>query len=137
VITAASSAPRERHEALAAFVGEIAVVSWPEPANPPSEYGGVRWVRAKEWVAYQRKTFVTPPFVGHSTYSRAEAEVLTRITGTPYLSGGLGEFTAATNAYLVFEDGPSAPVVLQWGTYYDAARGGQKFRSRGDAGARG
>ena len=126
VITPASSAPGERHEALAAFLGEIAVYSWPgEPAIPATQYSGVHWVRAKNWVAYQRKTFVTPPFAaytsGHSTYSRSAAEILTAFTGSPYFPGGLGEFVALQNQYLVFEDGPSTDVRLQWATYYDAA----------------
>ncbi len=126
VITAASSAPGERHEALAAYVGEVAVLSWPgEPASPATQYSGVRWMRAKEWVAYQRKTFVTPPFAGytsgHSTFSRSAAEVLTAITGSPWFPGGLGEFTAPQNAYLLFEIGPSQTITLQWASYYDAA----------------
>ena len=35
--------------------------------------------------------------------------------------GGLGEFVAPAGAYLVFEDGPSADVRLQWATYFDAS----------------
>ncbi|MBY0276805.1 FG-GAP-like repeat-containing protein, partial [Candidatus Binatia bacterium] len=126
VITPESSAPGERHASLAAHVGEIAVLSWPgEPAQPSTQYSGVRWVLATAWVPYQRKTFVTPPFAGyvsgHSTYSRAAAEVLERITGSPYFPGGLGEFVAPATSYLVFERGPSAEVRLQWATYDDAA----------------
>lgn len=126
VITLESSAAGERHEALAPFVGEVAVLSWPgEPADPDTEHSGVRWVRARRWVPYQRKTFVTPPFAGyvsgHSTFSRAAAEVLTRITGSPYFPGGLGEYVAPANDYLVFENGPTDEVRLQWATYYDAA----------------
>ena len=60
--------------------------------------------RAKSWVAYQKNTFVTPPFPGytsgHSTYSRAAAETLTAFTGSPFFPGGLGEFVAAQNGYL-------------------------------------
>ena len=37
------------------------------------------------------------------------------------LSGGLGEFTAPANEFLVFETGPSETIRLQWATYYDAA----------------
>jgi hypothetical protein len=58
---------------------------------------------------------------GHSTFSRAAAEVLTSITGSPYFPGGFGEFVAPAGDYLVFEDGPSEDVRLQWATYYDAA----------------
>lgn len=126
VITAASSAAGQRHAALANFVGEIAVLAWPgSPANPATEYSGVRWIRAKNWVPYQKATFVTPPFAGfisgHSTYSRSAAEVMKRLTGTEYFPGGMGEFHAAANSFLSFERGPSADVTMQWATYYDAA----------------
>src|SRR6185295_13461895 len=74
VITPESSAPGERHAALAAHVGEIAVLSWPGvPTSPASQHSGVHWVRAKSWVPYQKPTFVTPAFAGyisgHSTFS--------------------------------------------------------------------
>ena len=79
----------------------------------------------ERWWPYQRPTFVTPPFAGyvsgHSTFSRAAAEALTRLTGDPFFPGGLAEFTAERNAFLVFEQGPSVDVVLQWATYRDAA----------------
>ncbi|MCB9690473.1 MAG: hypothetical protein H6736_01540 [Alphaproteobacteria bacterium] len=58
---------------------------------------------------------------GHSTFSRAAAEALARYTGSPWFPGGLGEFCAPQDGYLVFENGPSVETCLQWGTYYDAA----------------
>ena len=68
---------------------------------------------------------MTPPFAGyvsgHSTYSRAAAEVLTLLTGDEYFPGGVGEFVAEQNEFLVFEEGPSVDVILQWATYYDAS----------------
>src|SRR4029077_16509757 len=77
------------------------------------------------WIPYQRRTFVTPAFPGftsgHSTFSRAAAEVLAALTGSASFPGGLGEFVAPAGAYLVFEDGPSVEVRLQWATYFDAA----------------
>jgi hypothetical protein len=86
---------------------------------------GAKWHRAKSWVPYQKKTFVTPPFAsyfsGHSTYSRSAAELLTRFTGSPYFPGGLGEFVAPANSFLTFELGPTTDVRLQWAAYYDAA----------------
>jgi hypothetical protein len=126
VITPASSAPGERHADLAEFVGEVAVLSWPgAPGDPKTQHSGVRWLRAKTWSPYQRDTFVTPAFAsytsGHSTFSRAAAEVLARITGSPYFPGGLGEFTVKANAFLQFETGPSQDLTLQWATYYDAS----------------
>ncbi len=126
VITPESSAPGERHAALAAFVGEVALNAWPgEPADPATQFSPSAWIRAKNWVPYQRKTFVTPPFAsflsGHSTFSRAGAEVLTSITGSPYFPGGLGEYVAPANSFLKFEVGPTTDVRLQWASYYDAS----------------
>jgi hypothetical protein len=126
VITVESSAPGERHAHLADHLGEIAVYSWPkQPADPKTQYSGVRWVRAVEWVPYQRNTFVTPPFAGytsgHSTFSRAAAEVLTGLTGDSYYPGCLGEYVMPANAFLSFEQGPTVDVRLQWARYYDSA----------------
>jgi hypothetical protein len=68
---------------------------------------------------------VTPAFPGfvsgHSTFSRAAAEVLTSLTGSPFFPGGFAEFKCPQNKYLVFEIGPTTDVRLQWATYYDAA----------------
>jgi ASPIC and UnbV/Domain of unknown function (DUF6851)/FG-GAP-like repeat len=126
VITAATTAPGERHAHLAGHEGDIAVRAWAgEPADPANQISGIGWRWAVEWVPYQRKTFVTPAFPGytsgHSTFSRAAAEVMTRFTGNAFFPGGLGEFRAAAHQYLTFEDGPSVDTVLQWATYYDAA----------------
>ncbi len=86
---------------------------------------GVGWILAENWVPYQRPSFVTPPFAGyvsgHSTFSRAAAEVLTNLTGDEYFPGGLGTFVAEKDEFLVFEDGPSIDIELQWATYRDAA----------------
>lgn len=110
------------------FVGEVKVRTWRGPGaieDPEADVAGVGWVRLKAWWPYQRPTFVTPPFAGyvsgHSTFSRAAAEVLERVTGSPFFPGGLGEFVAPAGAFLVFEDGPSETVTLQWATYRDAA----------------
>jgi hypothetical protein len=68
---------------------------------------------------------VTPPFAGfpsgHSAFSRAAAVVLHEVTGSPYFPNGLGEFLAPQNEFLVFEDGPSVDVTLQYASYYDAS----------------
>ena len=57
------------------------------------QIGGVGWILAVDWVPYQLPTFVTPAFPGyvsgHSTFSRAAAEVLTGFTGSEYFPGGL------------------------------------------------
>lgn len=110
------------------YIGEVKLKTWRGPnyiGDPKTTVAGVGWIRAKNWWPYQRPTFVTPPFAGyisgHSTYSRAAAEVLTALTGDEYFPGGLGEFQCKKNEYLVFEDGPSTNIVLQWATYRDAS----------------
>src|SRR5690606_36711921 len=100
--------------------------------NTKKDTAGVRSVLAEDWWTYQRPSFVTPPVAGyvsgHSTYSRAAAEVMTLITGDEYFPGGVGEFHAMQNEFLVFEEGPSVDVVLQWATYIDASDQGSLSR---------
>lgn len=125
VITEASTAAGQRHEALADYIGEIAVWAWQgEPVDTENEIGGVGWIRAVEWVPYQRATFVTPAFAGyvsgHSTFSRAAAVVLAEMTGSRYFPGGLGEWRVEAGD-LEFEAGPRESVNLQWATYEDAS----------------
>jgi hypothetical protein len=125
VITDASASSGERHSHLADHVGEVAVLSYVgNPSDPESEIGGVDWIRVVDWVPYQSPTFVTPSFAayvsGHSAFSRSSAEVLTGMTGSAYFPGGLGEWEI-DGAWLKFEAGPTAPVVLQWATYQDAS----------------
>lgn len=95
------------------------------PVDSVGNISGVGWILAENWWPYQRPSFVTPPFAGyvsgHSTFSRAAAEVLTAITGDPYFPGGMGEFECPQDDFLVFEIGPSVDVTLQWATYYDAS----------------
>jgi Domain of unknown function (DUF6851) len=125
VVTPESSAPGERHEGLADHVGEVAIWAWRGfPADPETQTSGVGWILAAQWVPYQRSTFVTPAFAGyvsgHSTFSRAAAEVLTAFTGDEYFPGGLSEWTTHAGD-LLHEEGPTQDVTLQWATYYDAA----------------
>lgn len=93
--------------------------------DPETDVAGVGWINPAYWFPYQRPNFVTPNFAGyvsgHSTYSSAAATVLENITGSPYFPGGVGEFIAKKNEFLVFEEGPSVDVVLQWATYRDAS----------------
>jgi hypothetical protein len=112
-----------------AHVGKIKLKAWRgdqiDFIDPETQDVGVGWMRAEDWWPYQRPTFVTPPFAGfpsgHSTYSRAAAELLTLLTGSPYFPGGLAEVHAPKNEFLVFEEGPSEDIVLQWATYQDAS----------------
>ena len=109
-------------------IGKIKVYSWRGHkyiTDPKNDYAGVGWILAENWFPYQRPTFVTPNFSGyvsgHSTYSRAAAEVLTLLTGSDFFPGGLGEFEAKKNKFLVFEKGPTQDVKIQWATYRDAS----------------
>jgi len=109
-------------------VGKIKLYTWKGHRfikNPATDQAGVGWILADNWYPYQRPSFVTPPFAGyvsgHSTYSRAAAEVMTQITGSEYFPGGYGEFLAPKNRFLVFEEGPSVDVKLTWATYRDAS----------------
>jgi hypothetical protein len=124
LISTESSAPGQRHADLAGHVGELAIRTWRGPPKDPTADGGVGWILGERWVPYQKATFVTPAFPGfvsgHSTFSRAAAEVLAAETGSPYFPGGVFERTFSPG-YLKFEHGPSRPVTLQWATYYDAA----------------
>lgn len=109
-------------------VGKVKLLAWKGHdfiGDTETEQAGVDWILAEKWWPYQRPSFVTPPFAGyvsgHSTYSRAAADILTYITGSEYFPGGLGEFVAPKNEFLVFEEGPSVDVILQWATYQDAS----------------
>ncbi|MGB0839945.1 MAG: DUF6851 domain-containing protein, partial [Chitinophagales bacterium] len=73
------------------YINHIKIKAWKGPGaitNPETDIAEVDWIRAALWYPYQRPTFVTPPFAGyisgHSTYSRAAAEVLTSLTGDPF-----------------------------------------------------
>ena len=47
--------------------------------------------------------------------------MLTALTGDEYFPGGMSQFEIKANEYLVFEEGPSVDMTLQWATYRDAA----------------
>ncbi|EDY84641.1 FG-GAP repeat domain protein [Verrucomicrobiia bacterium DG1235] len=126
LITPESSAPGQRHALLAEFVGELAIYSWRGvPQNPRENNAGVGWGRAANWSPYHLRTFPTPNFAGyvsgHSTFSRAGAEVMSLLTGSPYFPGGLKEFYFPAGEYLQVEYGPREPVTVQVATYYDTA----------------
>ncbi len=131
LITAETAAAGQKHAHLITAqaggrIGDLAIRSWPgTPADIKTQYSGVHWVLGIAWLPYQRATFVTPAFPGyisgHSTFSRASAEVMTAITGSEYFPDGLYTFTAEKNKYLIHEFGPSETVTLQWASYFDAS----------------
>jgi hypothetical protein len=125
LITKDTTAPGQRHAALAGHEGEIAIKAWAgNPKDPKTQTGGVAWILAANWVPYQLPTFVTPSFPGyfsgHSTFSRAAAEVLVGITGSEFFPGGVSGYTIKAGS-LKFEAGPTTDIHLEWATYYDAA----------------
>lgn len=109
-------------------VGKVKLYAWkghPYIVDTEIDAAGVDWILAENWMPYQRISFVTPPFAGyvsgHSTFSRAAAEAMTLLTGDEFFPGGVGRFVAYKNEFLVFEEGPSVDVVLEWATYRDAS----------------
>lgn len=110
------------------ILAKVKARAWIGPdaiSNPQTDVAGVGWINPTNWMPYQRPTFVTPNFAGfisgHSTFSSAAASILENITGSAYFPGGIGEFVAKKDSFLVFEDGPSVDVILQWATYRDAS----------------
>jgi len=124
LVTAASSAPGGPMANLAGHVGEVAVRAWRPAGTDGAVSPGVGWILGTEWVPYQKPTFVTPAFPGyvsgHSTFSRAAAEVLAGVTGSPYFPGGEFDVTIPAE-WLKFEAGPATSFTLRWASYYDAA----------------
>ncbi len=107
-------------------MGVVTILAWPgQPAAPATQHSGVKWILPANWLPFQKSNFVTPAFPGyisgHSTFSRAAAEVLAAIAGSPYFPGGMGIYNAPAETSLTFEKGPSTNIQLQWGTYFDAA----------------
>ena len=43
------------------------------------------------------------------------------MTGSEYFPGGMSGFEITANEFLVFEEGPSVDMTLQWATYQDAS----------------
>ena len=125
LITKANSGPGQPLAALAGHEGQVAIRAWAgTPADPKTQLGGVRWILATTWIPYQLPTFVTPAFPGyasgHSSFSRAAAEVMTGFTGSEYFPGGVSGYTIKAGS-LKFEKGPTTDIRLEWATYYDAS----------------
>ena len=111
------------------------VVAWGGPNQ------GAQQIPGELWRPYQALTFVTPPFAeyvsGHSSFSFASADVLTRFTGSPQfyddtivlphdldrdgVPDRVGQFVAVVGS-TGFEVGPTEIVALRWPTFQDAAR---------------
>jgi membrane-associated phospholipid phosphatase len=112
----------------AANIGKIKLYAWRGPEyidDYKVDVADVGWILAENWWPYQRPSFVTPPFAGyvsgHSTFSRAAAEVMTLLTGNAFFPGGMSSFRAPETTFLAFEDGPTEEIILEWATYRDAS----------------
>lgn len=123
LVTPETSAPGGRHAGMQN--GRIAILAWPGPPKEGWGASGSRWIYAADWMPYQKSTFVTPAFPGyvsgHSSFSRAAAEVLAAVTGSEFFPGGMMTYEIPAGTFLTFEQGPSQNVQLQWATYFDAA----------------
>jgi hypothetical protein len=129
--------------ALNAALFDASIACW----DAKRAYNFVRPVEAvhflfdESWQPHQSLTFVTPPFPeyvsGHSTFSAAAAEVLTRFTGSDTFYDGvtvlpqdanhdgeldlLGQYIAGVGSSKLTKGYPLEAVVLQWETFQDAA----------------
>jgi hypothetical protein len=98
------------------FRGQM-VRAWAGP------YQGTKLIDGATWFPYQPTTFPTPPFPeyssGHSNFSAAGAEILTRFTH----SDRFGASVALPAGSSRVEPGavPSSDVTLSWSTFSDAA----------------
>lgn len=124
LITRAKTADGAPMEYLRGHEGEIAVRAWQRLGREDTISPRVGWILGTLWVPFQLPTFVTPSFPGyisgHSTFSRAAAEVMASITGTPYFPAGLARWTLPAGSFRI-DAGPTTDIILEWATYYDAA----------------
>lgn len=110
-------------------IGKIKFYAWRGNSfiqDSSKDVANVGWILGENWVPYQEKTFVTPPFAGyvsgHSTFSRAAAEILTSVTGSAYFPNGMASYLIEKDKQgLKLEKGPTQDVILQWATYRDAS----------------
>jgi len=136
------------------YIRPASAIRWLYQNQQIQAWGGpnkaTQTILGQDWSPYQTITFVTPPFPeyvsGHSTFSRAAAEVLTRFTGSERFYDGItttlqdvngdgqpdrfGEHIAVAGSFFI-EQGPVEDVVLQWDTYIQAADEAGKSRLYG------
>ena len=112
--------------ALAGHVGEIAISAWrglPGGPEDPDERG--RLDPGRRLGAVPAQTFVTPAFAGypsgHSTFSRAAAEVLTAFTGDRVLPRRPRPASRSRRASCCTRKARPQDTTIQWATYFDAA----------------
>jgi len=86
-------------------------------------YKGTGTMDGGNWQPYQAATVVSPPFPepasGHSTFSAAGAQILSRFTGSDTF--GASYTQPAGTSFVEPGLGPAADVTLTWATFSDAA----------------
>jgi PAP2 superfamily len=89
--------------------------------GPGGPAAGLQMIAGETWTPYQLPTFPTPPFPehvsGHSSFSAAAAEVLTRFTGSDAFGAS---YTRKAKSLLVEPMLPARDVTLEWATFSDA-----------------
>jgi hypothetical protein len=109
-------------------IGTVVTRGWQAFGGAPDDTG-IAWRGPGEWLPFRRPSFVTPPFAGyvsgHSTFARAAADTLARITGDHFWPGGLFRAVAKADEFYIFggtfTGGIPRDVELQYATYSDAA----------------
>ena len=110
------------------LLGEIKFHAYKGPDEIPNsaiDVAGVGWIPYHRWFPYNRPTFITPSSSGYVSdqvsQAYAASGVLQQITGSAYFPGGLYSVLCPKNEYLVFEDGPTDSLALEFATYRDMA----------------
>ena len=123
VITKESSAPGQRHAALADHVGEIAIRAWRGPPKDPTRKAALAgsWARAgcltRRQPSSRRPSRASSPGTARSAAQPRRCSRPTREAA----SSRWAPHCAPSWGSLDTERGPSRDVTLQWATYYDAA----------------
>ena len=83
---------------------------------------GLQQIAGESWIPFQPSTFPTPPFPeyvsGHSTFSAAAAEVLSRFTGSDALRM---RHTQPVRSMKLDPALPTSEVTLEWASFTEAA----------------
>ena len=126
VITKESSAPGQRHEHLAFFVGSDRGARLARRAGRSREPSRGRRLDPRHRLdhvpaAHVRDAGVPRLHLGSQHVQPRRRRGARELTGSPYFPGGLAEYVAPKDTFLTFENGPSKEVRLQWATYFDAS----------------
>jgi hypothetical protein len=107
-------------------VRPITAIHFLKTGKPIRSWGGpcqgTRLITGENWLPYQPKTIVTPPFPeyysGHSIFSAAGAEILESFTGSDNFGDSV---TFQPGSSVVEPCTPKQAVTLSWATFSEAA----------------